>query len=206
MGLLKLAIDRQNKTLVAFNGSITSLPALFQSNVASLQISVVDPTGDLGSPYSIVDEQGASLRVAVGATPTGTAGGPTPLALQDTFSYDSSSHWFTGTLDLNTAGVNSHIGANSSATAYFEVNLTLAGNRTTILQTTFLLKAVVDELTATVPTPTDQYLTKAEMLSTFARLVGANGQTIILKSPGGIYGRELGVNDDGTAIDNIITL
>jgi len=128
------------------------------------------------------------------------------LALQDTFSYDSSSHWFTGTLDLNTAGVNSHIGANSSATAYFEVNLTLAGNRTTILQTTFLLKAVVDELTATVPTPTDQYLTKAEMLSTFARLVGANGQTIILKSPGGIYGRELGVNDDGTAIDNIITL
>jgi hypothetical protein len=109
-------------------------------------------------------------------------------------------------LECNTAAIDSHIGSAASAGAYFEINLTLSGNRITILQEQFTLKAVVDEATSTTPTPTDSYLTTAESRATFQPRVGANGDVLTLKSPSGIYGLEIGVSDTGEMIANVITL
>jgi|ERR1051326_1976426 hypothetical protein len=204
MGLLILTVDRQNEVLVPYLGSVPSLPALFQSNVKALRVQVVDPTGNPMNPYSLVDVSKYGLRASVGDTPTGAAGGPTPLALQDTFFWNSKGFYFEADLLLNTTAVDAFLGPLPARQAYFELNLTLGGNRITILQTTFTLKAVVDELTAIAPTPTDQYLTKAECLALFAKLVGDLGQRIVLRSANGLYGRELGCNDDGSAADNII--
>src|SRR6185369_123730 len=206
MGLLKLVIDRQNRSLIALNGSVTAIPPLFQSNNQTLQISVADPTGSISTPYSLVDLGSSGLRVSIGQTPTGTAGGPTPLALQDTFVWNSAGKYFQADLALNTAAIDSYIGALDTRRAYFEVNVTLAGGRETIFQGQLDLRAVVDELASTVPSPVDQYLTKAEILAMFLKIVNDAGVTATFKSPGGIYGRELGVADDGSAIDNIITL
>lgn len=206
MSALKIVINRQSRALSTYNGGAQSIPALYQSNSQDLIIQVIDPTGAFSTPYSIVDLNGKGLRVAVGATPTGTSGGPTPLALQTSFTWDSTNKWFTGSLALNTAAVDSFIGAAASAQAYFEINLTDSGNRETLFQSTFQLSAVVDEATSTVPNPTDSYLTAAESFATFAKRVGGNGETIVLKSPGGIYAREIGIADDGSLIDNIITL
>lgn len=207
MSALNLVIDRQSRRLVEFSGSVTKIPDIFQGNVIDLKITVVDPTGSVsGAVFSKVDLGSYGLRVAVGATPTGTSGGPTPLALQNSFTWDSVDKSFSGSLECNTTAIDSHIGSAASAAAYWEVNLTLAGNRITILQEAFTLKAVVDEATSTAPTPTDTYLTKAECLALFAKFINDAGQTIVVKSPGAIYGRELGVADDGSAIDNIITL
>jgi hypothetical protein len=206
MSLLRLAIDRQNKALVSFNGSPTSIPALFQGNTQDFEITFVDPPTGLQGSYTKVDLGTDGLRVAIGDTPTGTPGGPTPLAIQTTWTWDSANKNFTASIALNTAAIDSFLGTAASKQAYFEVNVTTAGNRITTLQTTFPLDAVVDEQTSTAPTPTDQYLTKAEQLAAFVQYISANGKTIVLKSPSGIYGRELGVADDGSPIDNIITL
>lgn len=204
---LNLVIDRQSRKLVSFNGSITAIPAVFQGNVIDLKITVVDPTGSLsGAPYSKVALGSYGVRVAIGATPTGSSGGPTPLALQNTFTWDAVDSSFSGSLECNTAAIDSHIGAAASATAFFEVNLTLSGNRITILQEAFTLKAVVDEATSTVPTPTDSYLTAAESRATFQPRVGANGDVIVLKSPNGVYGLEIGVSNTGEMTTNVITL
>lgn len=205
MSALNLVIDRQSRRLVEYSGSVSKVPDVFQGNVLDLKITVVDPSGSLGG-FSKVDLGSYGLRVAIGATPTGTSGGPTPLALQNTFTWDSADKSFSGSLECNTTAIDTFIGTAASATAYFEVNLTLAGNRITILQETFTLKAVVDEATSTAPTPTDVYLTKAECLALFAKFVNDAGATIVLKSPGAIYGRELGIGDDGAPVDNIITL
>lgn len=207
MSALNLYIDRQNKKLVDYNGSVVSLPALFQGNVVDLKIAILDPTGSkTGARYSLVNAGSYGLRVSVGATPTGTAGGPTPLALQNSFTWNASDSTFSGSLELNTAAIDSHIGTAASAVAYFEVNLTLAGNRTTVLQEAITLRAVVDEATTTAPTPTESYFTNNESLALFVKKVGNAGEVIVLKSPNGVYGREIGVADDGSAIDNIITL
>src|SRR5690349_15376614 len=123
---LRLVIDRQNKTLVDYQGSIKTLPVLYQSNSPTLQISFVDPTGNVfsGSPYSLVDMSSYGLRVSIGQTPTGTAGGPTPLTLQDTFTWNSTGNYFTADLSLAVAAIESYIGSAASRSAYFEVNLT----------------------------------------------------------------------------------
>jgi hypothetical protein len=206
MALLGLVIDEQNKTLVSYLGSVLQIPPLFQSNTISLRISVVDPTGLFTAPYNLVDLNGNGLRVSVGDTPTGTSGGPTPLALQDTFVWNAAGKYFAGDLPLNTTPIDGFLGSAASKPAYFEVNLTNGGNRTTILQTQFTLKAVVDELLSVAPGATDQFLTKAECLALFAKLIGDIGQRQVFKSANGLYGREIGVNDDGSAMDNIINL
>lgn len=194
----KLTVDRQNKKLISVNGTVGSMPDLFQSNIVTLQVQIFDPTGptSLSAP-TIVDAGTYGLRASVGATPAGTTG-EIPVALQDTFTWDAVNKWFTADLALNTSGVDALIGAAPSVLAYFELNLTIAGCRNTILQTTFNLRAVVDELAGTVPTPTDQYLTKAECLALFAKYINDAGRTITLTSP--ITGKliELGANDDGT--------
>ncbi len=202
---VKLVIDRQAKQLVSYLGSVTSIPALFQSNVQDFIIQIVDPTGNLSVPNTIVDMGGKGLRVSVGATPTGSSGGPTPLALI-AGTWDSTNKWFTAALALNTTDVDTYIGSLSEKSAYFELNITESGNRNTILQSTFTIRAVVDELGSTVPSPTDQYLTRAESEAAFLKKKEGAGITWVAVSPNGIYGRELGVADDGTAIDNIIVL
>lgn len=207
MGALNLVIDRQSRKLVSYNGSITAIPAAFQGNVIDLKITVVDPTGSLsGAAYSKVNLNGYGVRVSIGAQPTGSSGGPTPLALQTSFTWDASDSSFSGSLECNTSAIDTHIGTSASATAWFEVNLTLSGNRTTILQETFTLKAVVDEATSTVPTPTDSYLTAAESRSTFQPRVGAAGDVLVLKSANGVYGLEIGVSNTGEMTTNVITL
>lgn len=207
MSLIKLAISTANREhLVVFNGSVPALPTLFQSNTQDFEITVVDPPADFSSASSKVDLGTSGLRVSIGETPTGTAGGPTPLALQTTWTWDPTNKHFTGSLALNTAGIDSFLGTLASKPAYFEVNLTTGGNRITLLQIGVTIKAVVDELSGTVPTPTDQYLTKAEMIAMFLKFINDAGHTVVFKSPNAVYGRELGVNDDGSAKDDIITL
>ncbi len=202
---VKLAVNRQDGSLVSFNGSLTRIPDLFQNNVRDLQIQFVDPTGGINTQYVAVDVAAYGLRTAIGATPTGTAGGPAPLTFQDTFVWDSVNKWFTGSLALNVAAINSFIGTAAAATAYFEITLT-GTDWQTILQQTFTLRAVVDDTGATAPAPADSYFTKNEAEARYQKKIGDAGQRLVLVSANGLYGRELGVNDDGTALDNLITL
>lgn len=196
--VLKLIVNRQNRNLPGINGTVAQIPDLFQSNTLTLIVQVVDPTGIFNNPYSIVDLSGFGLRASVGGPPTGASGGPAPLALQDTFVWDAVNNWFSADLAMNTAAIDAFIGSASSINAYFELNLTISGTRMTILQQQFILRAVVDELASTVPTPTDVYLPKSEILALLSAKLDK-----IMKSPSGTWGRELGIADDGTPTDSI---
>lgn len=203
---IRLSVDRQNRTLVVFQGSVANLPPLFQSNTQAFIIMVVDqdPSNPLGG-YVLADLNGVGLRMAIGAKPQGTTG-PTPATVETGWIWDATNKWYTGTLALNTAAIDTLLGASDTVQAYIEINTTEATGRTTILQKTFTLNAVVDELGSIVPTPTDQYLTKSECLQLFAKLVGLPGERIRLIDPNGLYARELGCDVDGSSIDNDITL
>jgi len=207
---LKLTVDRQNRKLVSYSGTPSSLPDLFQSNIISLQVQIVDPAATATFPqvsstqYTVVDGSAFGMRAAVGDSPHGTAG-DTPAALQDTMVWDAPSQSFKGDLALNTTGIDSLLGSGAVKTAYFELNLTLLGTRITILQTTFNLKAVVDELNNNVPTPTNQYLTSAEITSQFMPQKGAPGQTFILVSPDGTKSYEFGVDNNGNTFSRLLS-
>lgn len=205
MSVIKLAINRQTQAFVNYLNCVTVLPPLFQSNTQQFQIYIVDPVDQFGG-YSVVDMANSGLRMAIGDTPTGASGGPTPLTLQDTWPWNAAGKYFSASLALNVGAVDAFIGSLASKQAYIEINETLSANRTTLFQGTVTLKAVVDELTAVVPTPTDQYLTKPEIIGGFVRKIGINGDRIVLPSANGVYALELGCNDDGTMAANVITL
>jgi hypothetical protein len=198
MGLIKLAINRQTKALVDFGGSATAIPRLFQGDTQDFIFIIVDPPSSVGSPYTRVDVGSLNLRVSIGATPTGTAGGPTPLTLDTTWTWDSSLKQFTGSLALNTAAIAAHIGALDSASARFEVKLDNAGALDTILHETFNLAAPVDENTTTAPSPTTEYFSAAQSDNRYVKKIGEAGGTILLVSPDGTKGIEIGCNNDGT--------
>lgn len=197
---VKLTINRQTKGLVVFNGSAATLPDVFKNNSQDYQIQFVDPdpSGAIGR-YVAADMSAVGLRVSLGSTPSGT-----PLTFQDTWTWDTANQWFTASLPLNVAAVNTALTSDSLA-VYLELNAT-TGNRATLFQGALTLRKVIDDGSTVAPTPVDQYLTKAECLALLAKLIGDAGQVIVLKSPNGVYGRELGVADDGTAIDDVITL
>lgn len=208
MSRLKLTIDRQNRALVAKNGTPTTLPPLFQYNLQEFQIEVVDPTGSLGTGnlFSSVDLNGASLRLAITPTPTGTGGGPTVLALQTTWTWSAANQWFTGSVDLSSTDIATYIGSLASKDANFELTITVGGNRSTIYQATVSLRAAGDEGTATSPTPAELYLPKSESDARYAKREGLAGEVIVLKSANGTYAVELSCNNDGTFGTNLITL
>lgn len=199
---LILAIDRQNCKLVSTTlvvGSVAVLPKMFQGNTRYLEITVVDPAGTLGSgSYSKVDLGSSSLRVSIGSTPTGTAGGPTPLALQTSFTWDALNSKFTGELALNVAAIDSFLGTASNATAYFEINIVDAGNRITILQERVTLVAVVDEATSTAPTPTDSYFTGSESDARYVLKQFNAGDAILMVSADGTKKGLVYWGDDGS--------
>ena len=136
------------------------------------------------------------MRAAVGPAPMGTVG-PSVIALQPAMAWDATNQWFAGDLALNTTDVDNYIGSASSKPAYFELNLTINGVRITILQTTFTLTAVLDELLSLVPTPVDTFRTAAESDAKYAWQKGAPGQTQIVVSPNGQWGIEFGCDNNG---------
>lgn len=206
MPTLKLAIDRQNRKLVNYGGTASAIPPIFQQNQQPLEITIVDPPATPTGAYSAVDANAYGLRVSICSTPTGTTTDDTRLTFEDDFTWDAANRKFTGTLATNVAAVATYIGAGDQRVAYFEVNLMAGSDPTTVLQTTFLLKAIGDNFATTAPTPTDEYYTKVQANDKFAAKTMANGEHLIIPSPSGTYALELGCADDGSAIMNVITL
>lgn len=192
---LRLTVNYATRKLVAYLGTPTAIPELFQGNQLALEIQFVDESGIISAPYTILDLAGYGLRVSVGSQPTGTAGGPAALALQTAFTWDTTRKLFTGTLATNTAGIDSHIGAADSKISWFEVNITDGTDRLTALQTTFTLRAVVDEGSSTVPTPTDQYPTKAEADGLYLSRAGNTAMYLTNQTTGKTMVLYLGADD-----------
>src|SRR5688572_20414113 len=206
MPILKLAIDRQNRKLVNFNGTPIDFPPLFQFNVQQLQIYPVDPPANVNSTHSSVDAAGLGLRVAICQQPTGTTADDTRLTFQNSFTWNAAGSYFSGELDLSAAAIATYLGTAAERSAWFEVNLMDGGEPTTILQQPFTLKALGDNFSTVAPTPVDQYFTQVQANDRFAKLTGDPGQRIILKSANGLYAVEIGCDDDGSFITNQITL
>lgn len=212
-GELSIFINTRDRTLAASftNKQIITLPAMVQGETINLLVYFLAPVGlQVSSPFSYLDFSGGTLKVGIcggNGLPTGTANDPTPtvIAFQDTFS--EIPNGFSGELTLNTAAVATFIGTLSERASTLEVELTpAAGDPVKYLQIPVILKAAVIESGSTVPTPTASYMTRNESLAAFVKQIGLPGETVQFTSPNGIYGRILGVRDDGTRQDDVIEL
>lgn len=167
MGLVKLSIDRQNKTLVAFNGSSSELPKFFQTNEQQFRIQIVDPTDDLSAPYEALDCSGMELRLVIVDAVTG--GDDTVLAatFEDDWAYDTDNDWFTGVVNFNTDEMTAFLENVASADAVLEINLMDGGIPTTVYGSNQGAKNITinsngDDLTSSGPTPVDSYYNQSQ--------------------------------------------
>lgn len=187
------------------NGGVVTLPEFNKYENVPFEIVIVEPdTSAIGPPrWARIDISNLSLGVAINDTYDDAS----PLAYQNTFTKDEESNTFTGSLNLNTAALNAWLGSSDSKTGYFEVELQESSDNTSkIYQVAVLVKNSVLQVGATVPSPTDEYYTKAQADQQFVKPVGVAGAQITLTSPGNIYQRILGVTDDGQPIDQIIAV
>lgn len=183
MGLLKLAIDRQSKSLVSFNGSATALPPFYELNTQPFRIQIVDPTGDPTDPYDVVDCSANGLRAIICQKVTGVSGDEAGHLLAATYeagwAWDAGLEAFTGSINLNTVEIQQHIGELSHKAAILELNLmtgavpeTVFGSRTG--DNNITINANGDDGGATAPS----IITVDETVGTVAIQHGVGGITM----------------------------
>ena len=117
---LKLFIDIFNRKLVtsATSDLPVSLPDFFREDHVELEIQLLEPTGSMTSPLSIVDNASLSLQAAIGNP------GSDPDALQTTFTKDTVNKKWTGTINLQTTEmVAAFTAAGASIERYLEIEV-----------------------------------------------------------------------------------
>lgn len=146
-------IDIYGKRLVqsTTNSAPVELPKFYQGDVVTLNIYLLDRTGNVTPPFSTINLASYDLKVAVGIK-NGTPGS-TIYTNQYTWAKAGGNTYFTGDLPFNTAAIDSLIGSSpSNNTAYLEVKAYLNGNPTVILQQLIQIEAqVIDGSNVTPP-------------------------------------------------------
>lgn len=184
------------------NGGQFVLPAFNKYEVIPLRVVILEPdTAAVGLPrFARVDVSNLSLAVAL----NDTYDDATPLAYQNTFSKDEVTNEFYGNFSLNTAALNTWLGSNSSLTAYFEIEVQDGTKNQKIYQAQVTVKNSVLQAGAVVPSPVDDYFTKAQNIAQFLRHNNEAGIQAAFMSPDGAYIRIIGCGNGGVPIDQIL--
>jgi len=177
-------------------------PVFNKYETVPFEVVIVEPdlTGARIESFSRVDISNLSLSIAIHSG-YDTA---SPLAYQTTFTKNEELNTFTGELALNTVAMNAFIAAQSSVSAYLEIEIQEGTARSKIYLGQITLQNAVTQVSSTAPVPLDEYLTKAATLQQFVSRVGEPGSQITITSPGGTYQRIYGVDDGGAPIDIIL--
>lgn len=200
----KLFVNWTTKTLQVsdLNGSPFTLPAFAKYERIPFEVVIVEP--DLTSPgllkFSRVSVANLSLSMSLNETVDDAA----PLAYQNTFTKDTTTNVFTGSLNLNTSGLNTWLGSTDDKTAYFEIEVTEGSDLQKIYLAQVTVKQSVLPAGATVPSPVDQYYTIAQTESQFLKPVSPAGVMHTITSANGLYQRIIGVDDGGNVIDQVL--
>ena len=201
---LKLFNDITNRKFVVRPNDTGEFPfpKVFQEDRVNIEYQPleINSSGSRITPYSVVSVVGLSLTIKIAKASDGTI-----LASQTSFSLDTAANVITGVLDCNTAAMVTAMTGVASVDVYFEVELADATGSMTVAQVA--CKIYKEYITAGSPSalPLSSYLTRAECLALFVKFVGNTaGQTIELVSPDGTRFRIVGMNNDGSAQDDLI--
>lgn len=185
-----------------FNGGVITLPPFNKYENVPFEIVIVeDDVTAVGPPkFSRVDISPLSMSIAL----NDTYDVATPLAYQNTFAKDEIFNVFSGSLSLNTSALNTWLGSSTYKDGIFEIEIQEGSNVSKIYQATVRVNNSVAQVGATVPSPADEYYTKAQADQQFVKPVGDAGRQVTLTSPGNVYQRIFGVDDNGQPIDQIL--
>lgn len=184
------------------NGGVVTLPPFNKYEVIPFKVVIVeDDTEAVGLPrFARVGVAPLSMSMAL----NDTYDDATPIAYQNTFTKDESDNTFSGVFSINTAAMSTFLGSSESKEALFEIEIQEGSNVNKIYQATVTVRNSVSQVGAVVPSPVDEYFTKAQTIAQFLQHFNAAGIQGTFVSPNGVYQRIIGVNDEGQSVDQII--
>ena len=184
------------------DGGEASIGPLFKYQSVPMTVCLVEEASDTVLPsYERKAVSNLSLRVSL----NDTLDDASPLVQQTTWTADSGTNTFTGTLDLNTAGMNSYVGSAASASAYLQIEFSQSGGGwTPVYQQSITVKNSVTQPTTTTPDPVQTYRTADESDGIYDTPIMRQGVFKVIISSNGQWQRVLGVDDNGTAVDQIL--
>lgn len=125
------------------------------------------------------------------------------LALQETWTKDTTENKFSGSLNLNTAAFNTWLGSTAEKSAYFEVQLLDSdGDRVKVVSEACLVRLGVLQTTTASPDPNQNYLTVEQAQGLFVPRILQLGENISWADTNGTIFRTVGTDANGTAIDD----
>lgn len=131
------------------------LPDFFQGDKVPMRLHLLkpDPTGDFNA-FERPPIDNLSVKLGVSDQPIGTAGTPTLLVSEFSWTKDVDEDIFSAVVNFNTTEINTFLGSEFKKTAYLEIEVTDSSNSAiyTILQKEITLKAqVVEPASSSVP-------------------------------------------------------
>jgi len=208
---LKFAVDISQRKLVLspYRPEPFVLPVLVQGDTISLEIQLCEPNYGAGfGRYSLVNIANLTLRAAIiGHRPIGNAS-DTPEVLQTSWIKDTATNTFKGVLSMG-AGVTTLLGAASSVDAYFEIETKDGdtGYYDTVYPwalCTIRAEAIEDGVLVSPPVSGGSALTVQEGNQIYVKRRGLPGEMFSLVSANGLWERIIGVDDNGTKLDEVI--
>lgn len=199
MGLLKLYVDVQNRRLVTStrNAQPFTLPAFVQGDTMAIELYLVQPdtSGGLSSPLTLLTETTYTVKIGIVTPHPSSPTAHSVLTLTADPDHANNGRYY-GSFPLG-SGITTLLGAATSATATFEIELSSAGDYDTPVQTACTVKAA--GITNSTPDTAagDTYPTTAEANNTYVKKVGGAGETFTLKSPDGTKSILFWVDNDG---------
>jgi hypothetical protein len=187
-----------------FNGGEFVFPTFYKYESVPLRVHLLEPNSAALGPdeFSRVDISNLALRVTI----NNTLDDATPLAEQQTWTQDASQNTFMGVLDLNTAGMTAYIGAAASMPAYVQIAVSETGGVWRVVyQRAITIENSVAQPTTTSPDPTKTYRTAEESDGIYLQPQMRPGIQLVAISPNELFQRVWGVDNNGTAIDQILS-
>ena len=196
MALFDIFIDKAARKAVQgiASNTIVDLPPFVQGDTPTFRITILDrsPSYPLGIPYVAIPTAGLTLQVALG---TRVGGATTYFAQQFTWVPDpgGAPNW-SAQFALNTAGINTLLGNDTSDQAWFEVKYLSGGLPTTVMDELVTVQAAVIKPGVLVVPPGLTAISAEEVNQAFLRKSN-NGFTLI--SPDGSKQAFLYLGNDG---------
>lgn len=191
MALLPIYFDTVTKGLVLSrtSGTPVSLPFLNQEDAIRIEFTAVKRIALIGTPLEVIILTGYSLTISIGSAGTILA-----AANPGDFTINADNTVLTGTLDLNTSGINALA---NGAEQTFEIKLSNATERYRGQFAVQIFKSV--NLAASVqPVVNDTALGRLEALRTYMKKEGDAGEGFILTSQDGAKKSFQYLHNDGS--------
>ena len=171
---------------------------IYQASQLSLRWYPIRPDGQFS--YVRIPVTGLTLDIAIGER----AGAEVIKARQNVWTAHADGYLYA-TLNLNTTDLNNAI-TGDTFTTYLEIQMTESGNARPTFQEQITIQSVVigPAGASALPAAASQFLTREQCLQMFVKWTeNLAGNAIELASPDGTRFRLIGVNNDGSAMDEL---